>query len=272
MIINDKPRIEIINADCLEYMRGMPDKSVDLTITSPPYDNLRKYEGYTFDFENIAKEIYRLTKDGGAVVWVVGDQTINGSETGTSFRQALHFQEIGFNLHDTMIYQKTGGGFPQQNRYTQSFEYMFIFSKRKLKTVNIIKDHKNRFTHRWSAKSSIRQKDGSLKDRKNRETKLKDFGARFNIWKITNGYGFGHTDEKLARQHPATFPEKLAKDHILSWSNEENVILDPMMGSGTTGKMSKILNRDFIGIEISEKYFNIAHQRINNTVTELFNT
>ena len=99
--------IKFIHGDCLEIMPTLADKSVDLTVTSPPYDNLRTYNGNSqFDFEGIAKELFRVTKDGGVVVWVVGDANINGSETGTSFRQALYFKEIGFNLHDTMIYQK----------------------------------------------------------------------------------------------------------------------------------------------------------------------
>ena len=96
----------IFNEDCLNTMRAMPDGVIDLVITSPPYDDLRNYKGYSFDFESIAKELFRVVKEGGVVVWVVGDATVDGSETGTSFRQALFFKEVGFNLHDTMIYMK----------------------------------------------------------------------------------------------------------------------------------------------------------------------
>jgi DNA modification methylase len=129
---------KIICGDCLEVMKKIPDGSVDLVLTSPPYDNLRTYNGYNFDFEGIAKELHRVTKDGGVIVWVVGDATIKGSETGTSFKQALYFKEIGFNLHDTMIYHKNNYPPLTHNRYEQCFEYMFVFSKRYLKSFNPI--------------------------------------------------------------------------------------------------------------------------------------
>lgn len=252
---------KIICGDCLEVMKELPDKCVDLTVTSPPYDTLRDYKGYSFDFEGIAQELYRITKDGGVVVWVVGDATIKGSETGTSFKQALYFKELGFNLHDTMIYEKTGCSMPS-NRYLSSFEYMFVFSKGKPKTINFIKDRKNRFPTRWGKGRKVRNKDGSWSYRENYEAK--EYGRRFNIWRYNNGgQGYGHTDE-YAHQHPATFPEKLAEDHILSWSNEGDTVLDPMCGSGTTLKMAQKNNRNFIGIEISEDYCKIAEERLKN--------
>jgi site-specific DNA-methyltransferase (adenine-specific) len=241
-------------------MKSIPVNNIDMVLTSPPYDNLRTYNGYSFDFESIAKELYRVTKDGGVVVWVVGDATIKGSETGTSFRQALYFKEIGFNLHDTMIYQKTGCAMPSHNRYLSNFEYMFIFSKGKPKIYNLIEDRKNRFPERWGKGRKVRNKDGSWSYREN--YKAKEFGRRFNIWQYNNGgQGYGHSDN-FAQNHPATFPEKLAKDHILSWSNEGDIILDPMTGSGTTLKMAKKNNRNYIGIEISSEYCKIAEKRI----------
>lgn len=98
----------IYNEDCLATMRKMPDNYVDLTVTSPPYDNMRKYDNFSFDFHSVAQELYRITQQGGVVVWVVGDQTKNGSESGTSFKQALYFKEtVGFKLYDTMIYRKS---------------------------------------------------------------------------------------------------------------------------------------------------------------------
>ncbi len=256
---------KIYNGEAVKTMEWFPDNFIDLVVTSPPYDNLRDYKGFDFNFEEMVIHLFRVIKEGGVVVWVVGDAVVNGSETGSSFRQALFFMECGFKLHDTMIYQKTGGGFPQKTRYTPSFEYMFILVKGKIKTANLIKDHENRWTHRWSPKSSIRQKDGSLKERKNRNTKLNKFGTRFNIWRITNGYGYGHSDEELARKHPATFPEKLAEDHIKSWSNEGDLVLDPMCGSGTTCKMAKLNNRNYIGIDISEEYCKISKERCSPT-------
>ena len=247
-------------------MKKLDDNSIDLTVTSPPYDNIRNYHGYTFDFEGIAQELYRVTKEGGVVVWVVGDATIKGSETGTSFKQALYFKEIGFNLHDTMIYKKTGCAMPSKNRYLANFEYMFIFSKGKIKTYNLIADRKNRFPVRWGKGRKVRNKDGSWLYREN--YKANEYGRRFNIWQYNNG-GQGYGGDEYSSKHPATFPEKLAHDHIISWSNEEDTVLDPMMGSGTTGKMARQLNRNFIGIDISNEYVDIARERIDNLTTKL---
>jgi site-specific DNA-methyltransferase (adenine-specific) len=235
-------------------MSRMPDKFVDLTVTSPPYDGLRTYKGYEFDFEAIAKELYRVTKDGGVVVWVVGDETINGSETGTSFRQALYFKDVcGFNLHDTMIYLKTGFNNPATGRYHQVFEYMFVFSNGKPAMFNPIKDRENAYLKRGGR--SIRQKDGKTKKGFGGQF-LEQFGQRYNVWMI-NHYG------KSGEQHPATFPEKLAVDHILSWSNEGDLVYDPMIGSGTTAKAALMANRQYIGSEISKEYVDIAEKRIS---------
>ena len=251
---------KIILGDCLEVMKGFKDNYIDLTITSPPYDNLRDYKGYSFDFEGIAKELYRITKDGGVVVWVVNDATIDGSETGTSFKQALYFKEIGFNLHDTMIWSKGGTPFPDSNRYYAKFEYMFILSIGKPKTTNLIADRPNKYAgDKVARKKHARQKDGSTKENsayKNDINRVvKPYGVRFNIWDIT--------EEKCNKTgHPAVFSEKLAKDHILSWSNEGDTVLDPMAGSGTTCKMAQLLNRNYIGIEISPEYCKIAEKRL----------
>lgn len=255
---------KIYCGNCIELMKEIDDISVDLTVTSPPYDNMRDYHGYTFEFEEIAKELYRVTKDGGIVVWIVGDAVINGSETGTSFKQALYFKEIGFNLHDTMIYEKSGMPFPMKNRYYQSFEYMFVFSKGKPKSVNLIADRKNVTGGQSVArKTAERQSDGSIisnsayKNDPNR--KRKEIGVRFNIWRFKNSASCG---DKIALKHPATFPEDLANDHIISWSNEGDLVLDPMCGSGTTCKMAKNLNRHYIGMDISEEYCKISRTRL----------
>ena len=258
--------MKLIQGDCLEKMKDIPDVSIDLTVTSPPYDNLRTYNGYVFDFEGIAKELYRITKEGGVVVWVVGDATINGSETGTSFKQALYFKEIGFNLHDTMIY-RTEGLTLNHNRYEQEIEYMFVFSRNKPKTFNPIK-----IPCLWYGKDSDRtgQKTGKHNESnkklrsENGRTNIKPTKIKGNVWKYGTGYGKSSKD-KIAYKHPAIFPEQLAYDHIISWSNEGDTVLDPMMGSGTTGKRAKILNRHFTGIEISKEYFDIATRRIEDT-------
>jgi site-specific DNA-methyltransferase (adenine-specific) len=244
----------VIQGDCLEKLKELADNSIDLTVTSPPYDNLRTYNGYTFNFEGIAKELYRVTKQGGVVVWVVGDATINGSETGTSFKQALYFKEIGFNLHDTMIYQKKScyAHDPRNKRYKSIFEYMFVFSKGTPKTYNEIKDEPNIHAGKTYKGGKGRDKKGNL--RKSIDFIIPKFQARYNIWRLT-------TDHKSS--HPAIFPEKLAEDHILSWSNEGDTVLDPMAGSGTTLKMAKKNNRNYIGIEISPEYIEIIHNRLS---------
>ena len=252
-------------------MSKMPSNYVDLVVTSPPYDNLRDYKGYSFEFEKIAQELYRVVKNSGVVVWVVNDATVDGSETGTSFKQALFFKEIGFNLHDTMIYQKNGATYPASKnslRYTQIFEYMFVFSKGKPKTVNLIIDKKNNWAGsiNWG-KNTDRQKDGSLKSKKNINP-VPEMSPRNNIWEYVVGGGFGQTD-KIAYKHPATFPEQLAYDHIVSWSNENDIVYDPFTGSGTTCKMAHYSRRNYIGSEISKEYCDIAEQRLLNSVVGL---
>jgi site-specific DNA-methyltransferase (adenine-specific) len=252
--------VTLLHGDCLEVIKSLSNQSIDLTVTSPPYDNLRNYNGYLFDFEGIAKELYRVTKDGGVVVWIVGDATINGSETGTSFKQALYFKEIGFNLHDTMIYQKNNFSNPSSNRYHQIFEFMFVLSKGKPKSFNPIKDRKNVCfgESNWGS-NKARQKDGSFKERPKKI--VSQYGMRYNIWEFMTSKGFA-TKDNFAYLHPAIFPEKVAYDHIVSWSNEGDTVLDCFLGSGTTGKIAKQLNRQFIGIEISKEYLEIAKTRI----------
>ncbi len=250
----------IYQGDCVDVMRIFPEGVIDLTVTSPPYDNLRTYKGYDFNFEEIAKELYRVTKDGGVVVWVVNDATIKGSETGTSFKQALYFKEIGFNLHDTMIYLKNGFSFPESNRYPNVFEYMFVFSKNKPKTFNPIKDRLNKNRGK-KLTGTDRQKDGSLKPISGLGKVLGNFGVRFNVWQIGN--------QKKNGTHPAPFPEQLAQDHILSWSNVGDIVLDPMCGSGTTCKMAKLNRRNYIGIDIAEEYIEIAKRRLNSVQLKL---
>ena len=247
----------IIHGDCIEEMDNMPKESIDLTVTSPPYDNLRTYEGSLQWHEGIWKQVidglYRVTKEGGVVVWVVGDSTIEGSETGTSFKQALYAMECGFSLNDTMIYQKFGSGMPHKShRYGQSFEYMFVFSKGK-NTHGVIKTYPSTGA---VGKTTRRQKDGSIK----RGTYNIGGGKLPNIWQYA-----GETKQ----QHPAPFPEQLAHDHIVSWSDEGDTVFDPFLGSGTTGTIATQLNRNFIGIEKVEKYFDIAQERIKSVQPQL---
>lgn len=247
--------------DCLKLIKELPDNCIDLTITSPPYDNLRKYNGYSFDFESTAKELYRVTKEGGVIVWIVGDKVEKGSKTLTSFKQAIYFKEIGFNIYDVIIYEKTSPSAPHKNRYFNSFEYMFILSKGKPKTINLLKDRKNKYGGTYSGVITKREEDGTLSKK---EKKLIDeYGIRTNIWSYAVGYN-KTTKDKIAFKHPAIFPEKLAEDHILSWSKENDLVLDPFLGSGTTTKMAILNNRNYIGFEISEEYYDIAKKRLEN--------
>lgn len=242
---------------------NIPDNFVDLTVTSPPYDDLRKYNGFVFDCNGMMGELYRITKDGGMVVWVVGDKTQDGTESGSSFKHALYAKEIGFRLHDTMIYQKKSCVYPDKNRYNNVFEYMFILSKGKPKTYNLIADKVNsRFGDKVSG--SQRRADGTLDyNRSKLGEPIKQFGVRDNVWLIDSGY-MKTTKDKDAYQHPAMFPEQLAQDHILTWSNEGDIVLDPMCGAGTTCKMAWLNNRKFIGIDMSEEYINdICIPRLN---------
>ncbi len=248
----------VICGDNVEVMRGMPDNCIDLTVTSPPYDNLRSYHGYSFNFEEVAKELYRITKPGGVVVWVVGDATIKGSETGTSFRQALYFKEIGFNLHDTMIYEKSGcGACGSDKAYIQNFEYMFIFSKDIIATFNLIYDRENKRVGKikTNGKRNIFTADNG---RKYRVIETKKEGRRFNVWRYNQIGG----QDKYSNSHPAPFPEQLANDHIISWSNPGDLVFDPFVGSGTTCKMAVLNGRNYLGIDISEEYCQIARKRI----------
>lgn len=243
---------KILNIKAEQFLIEAPNEIIDLTVTSPPYDNLRKYHS-KFDLDVICKELYRATKQGGVCVWVVADQTINGSETGTSFRQALKFMECGWNLHDTMIYEKSGMAYPESNRYHQVFEYMFVFSKGKPKTTNIIKDRPNKYVGTMGG-----NKRGGL-------CKRGEFGARFNVWRYNNGRDNSSKD-RIAFRHPAIMPEQLTSDHILTWSNEGDLVCDIFMGSGTTAKMAKQANRNYTGCEIASEYFEIIEQRLNETL------
>ena len=250
--------MEINKIYCIDNIKGMAQlgsETVDLTVTSPPYDNLRDYNGYSFDFERVARGLFYVTKIGGIVVWVVDDRKINGSESGTSMRQALYFMDTcGFFLHDKMIYRKLNGAMGGINEYLQEFEMMFVFSKGKPKTVNLLRDRKNVVHGDKSPPKRKSNENGSIPDR--HVVERKEYGRRKNIWE----YAVGGKQE--IGKHPAIFPEKLAEDHILSWSNERDLVLDPFMGSGTTAKMAKLNNRNYIGFEISQEYVDISNARI----------
>lgn len=264
---------KVIQSNCIDGMKTLEDEVIDLCVTSPPYDDLRSYNdssSWNFDtFKVVAEQLYRVMKVGGVVVWVVGDATVKGSETGSSFRQCIHFMDLGFILHDTMIYEKNGSPFPARrdgNRYSQVFEYMFVLSKKtKPKTANLLCDKPNRwagYTH--FGKGTIRTKDGSLIERNIKP--IPEFSPRNNIWKYNTGKNYSSKDD-AAFEHPAIFPESLAKDHILTWSEENDLILDPFMGSGTTAVACIETNRKYLGFEVDPAYYDVCLRRIEQHVT-----
>ena len=252
---------QVIQGDCLVEMKNIADKSVDMVLTSPPYDNMRSYHGSLEWGEHIWKpciqELFRVVKDGGVVVWIVGDATIKGSETGTSLRQALYFKEVGFNLHDTMIWHKTAI-FPHHlnaQRYKQQFEYMFVFTKGKIGTYNPIKDIPNESAGKiLHIRKKIKTADNGRYNGRTKNIQISEFRMRDNVWRE------GRTGYK---GHPAPFPEPLAYDHLFSWSNEGDTILDPFAGSGTTGAACQNLKRNFILIEKEPEYVKIIKQRLS---------
>jgi site-specific DNA-methyltransferase (adenine-specific) len=256
--------IEIYNESNLDTMDRLPDNCIDLTVTSPPYDNLRDYKGYLFEFEEVAKELYRVTKPGGVVVWVVGDATKDGSESGTSFRQALYFMQMGFKLHDTMFYIKDGMPSNISNRYQNVVEYMFVFSKGKPKTANLIKDIPNKDYRPNGKISKSRNKDG---EQESKRWFFNEKVVRKNMWYYPVGL-YGTTSDEIAFKHPAIFPEQLAADHLITWSNEGDVIYEPFGGSGTVAKMCHLMNRKCIMSEISKEYCELAVKRITPYVTQ----
>ena len=251
----------LICGDNATVLRDFPSGSVDLTVTSPPYDDLRRYSGFFVDYPALIKQLHRVTRTGGVVVWVVGDQVVNsGGESGNSMRQALMFMDVGFLLHDTMIYKKNSAPYPERNRCIQVWEYMFVFSLGRPSVVNLPRDRRNKYLDGAWGKVSRRGVDGTLTPRKAKYS-VAEYGVRFNIWEYNTGAGFSASDD-LASKHPAIFPEDLARDHILMWSNPGATILDPFSGSGTVGKMSVRYDREFIGIDISQEYVDLASKRI----------
>lgn len=240
-------------------MEKMDAGSIDLTVTSPPYDKQRIYDGFLFNHETIASGLWRVTADGGVVVWVVADAVKNGSETGTSFRQALYFMSLGFRLHDTMIYQKRNFSNPEKTRYHSVWEYMFVFSKGKPKTFNPIKDRKNLTAGQQGnrGRNTVTQRDGSKYVRAKRI--VQEYGMRHNVWL---GNTRGQEDFCIELKHPAMMPRWVARDHIRTWSNPGDVVYDPMGGSGTTAEEAEKLGRKWIISECSERYVGLANANL----------
>lgn len=255
---------EIRCTNCVDGMNQLPENTIHLTVTSPPYDNLRDYNGYEFDYKSVLSGLYRVTKPGGVVVWVVADATIDGSETGTSFKQALYAIEAGFKLHDTMIYMRNSVTNPSPIRYYSCFQYMFVFSKGKPKTTNLIADHKNKTAGKKSTDKNQREPDGTWRERSCfKQSKVRpEFSVRWNVWEYDVG-SLVMADDREWVGHPAIFPLKLAEDHIKSWSNEGDLVFDPMGGSGQTCIAAKKLKRQYLMMDISEEYCQLAQRRLD---------
>lgn len=260
-VASGMPQINTVYCcDALAFLRAIPDGCLDMGISSPPYDGLRDYKGYSFNFEPIAHQMYRCLKPGGVWVWVVNDSVINGSETLTSFRQALYFKDVvGFRLHDTMIWHKDGAPFPESNRYLQTFEYMFVLSKGSPVTHNISTE---RTKYGASRTCSGRNTDGSI-DKFKYEIG-KEFRRMDNLWYVPSGYN-KTTKDPEAFKHPAMFPEELARRHITTWSNPGDIVCDIFMGSGTTAKIARANDRRWVGCDISQEYVNLAKDRLAST-------
>ena len=250
----------IYQGESVEFMRNnIPNNSIDMVLTSPPYDDLRDYDGFEFDYEMMLDEIYRVLKDGGVCVWVVGDSVIDRRKQLSPFKQATYANMIGLKLYDNIIYHKTTPSPPHKDRYFNTYEYMFVFFKGdKPKCIKLLADRKNKTAGRFTGSITRREQCGKLTRKDG--VYIGNYGIRDNIW----SYDVGNnktTKDKFAYQHPAIFPEKLAEDHILSWTNEGDIVLDPMCGSGTTCKMAKLNNRRFIGIDISKEYVELSKER-----------
>ncbi len=251
-------------ADALDFLRTLPEGSIDMILTSPPYDNLRQYKGYSWNFEGIAQQMYRVLKTGGVAVWVVADSTVNGSETLTSFEQALYFKRVGFDVYDTMIWEKSGTHPNIHRRYSNMFEYMFVFSKSSPAAFNPLKQ-RNKLAGQ-STTGGKRQRDGEIHVYKRGRVSMtvQKESVLSNVWRIPSGYNLSSNDPECF-EHPATFPEELARRHILTWSNPGDVVLDPFSGSGTTLKIARNLGRRFIGVDISQEYVDLSLRRLANT-------
>lgn len=259
-------RLRILHGDCVERMKELPPSSVQLCVTSPPYDDLRTYGGHSWDFEATARELFRVLCDGGIVCWNVGDSVVDGSETLTSAKQKIFFREqVGFRIHDTMIYEKSNPGNPsdRQGRYNQVIEYVFVLSKGKPRAFNPIRDKRNvSFGVMRFGKKTRRDPNGKHNGFFSGRKPAAEFGLRGNCWR---GNTAAQETPCSAREHPAKMPKWLARDLILSWSNPGDTILDPFAGSGTTGKAAIENARNAILIEINETYLPVIERECDVT-------
>ena len=260
--------VDVYHGDCAKVLPSLGVKA-DLILTSPPYDDLRTYGGGVFDFGSIADACVGALVDGGVIVWVVGDGIEGYSETGSSFRHALGFMRRGLKLHQTMLYQTTREAPTAPNRYARVHEYMFVFSNGRPRVANIIRDKPNTTSGTVHRRKMIgRYADNSKPHRNYKRNRIvsPEFGPRTNIWKYHTS---PFSNANRFDEHPAVFPDALARDHIRTWTNPGDLVIDPMAGSGTTLRAAKDLGRSSIGIEIHENYIDIIERRMAQEVMEL---
>jgi site-specific DNA-methyltransferase (adenine-specific) len=257
---------QILCCDCVAGMKKLPDGSISFTLTSPPYDGLRKYGGHTFDFEAVAKELYRITMSGGTVVWIVQDQVVNGGETGTSFEQVLYFKSIGFRLHSTMLMVINCGKLPHRTRYVPLHHYAFVLSKERPRYVNLIRDRHN-LTKAKRREWYARRENGEVVSGRQSPRDTPPVSEGGNVWHYNVGYN-QTTKDKDAFTHPALMPEEMAEDHIVSWSRPGDLVFDPFCGAGTTCKMALLNNRRYLGMEIHKPYQELAIRRVDDARAE----
>jgi site-specific DNA-methyltransferase (adenine-specific) len=249
---------QILQTDCVQGMQQLPDCCIPLTVTSPPYDHFRAYGGHRFDFEAVAKELWRITMKGGIVVWVVQDQVVKGSFTGTKHRQAIYFQELGFGIHNELTMVTLNSRIPQKVRYTPTSHTAFVLAKGHPRAVNLLRDKPNKQAGMYKPTWSRRTREG------NRETgsygkEVARFGLRSDVWVYLVGNNVTTTD---GTKHPALMPEEMAEDLIVSWSRPGDLVFDPFAGAGTTCKMAMLNHRHYLGMEIHEPYVHVAKARL----------
>lgn len=258
---------EIYCIDCVEGMKKIPDNSVDIVVTSPPYDGIRDYNGFNFDLHETGRGLIRILKEGGIVAMVIQDQTKNFGKTLTSFKTIIDWcDNIGFKLFECVIYRKHGSeGAWWTNRFRVDHEYMPIFLKGEKPQYFNKENLKVPSIHggKVMTGSGSRRTDGKTNARVTRP--INTMKCRGTIW----NYLMAGDKDPIKRQHPAPFPDQIPLDFIECFCPPGGVVLDPFMGSGSTAVAAKKLNRKYIGFDTSEEYIKIAHARLRNTETQL---
>ena len=254
----------IICGDSAEVLKNFPDNSIDMVVTSPPYDGLRDYNGFSLDLHKIGKEIYRVLKDGGIAVMVIQDATKDFAKSLTSFRTIVDWcDNVGFRLFETVIYHKNGTeGAWWKQRFRVDHEYMPIFMKGKKpqyfnkEPLKIPSKHGGKVM----SGSGNRRTDGTLSETVRRP--INTMKCRGTVW----DYLMAGDKNPLKRKHPAVFPDKIPYDCIQCFCPEGGLVLDPFIGCGSTAVMAKVLGRNYIGIDISREYCDLAEERIEKDV------